>query len=123
LGTSDFNRTPLLMARFFSLAVLFVSLTGILSAAEPYRMCLRNTAGQISLPDETGVGLAKKTYFIDLNMLIQSASAQSFGGSGKRFKALEYDAGRKVLKCEEVETGKRFELEMGKWINFMELPP
>ena len=109
------------MVRIFSLAILFAALTGMLSAAEQYRMCFMNTAGQISLPDESG--RAKKTYFLDLNILIASASPQFFGGSGKRFKALTYDAGLKVLTCEEVDTKKIFKLEVGKWINFLELPP
>lgn len=121
------------MFRIFSLALLFVALTGILSAAEQsspnkvgtpqYQMCLMNLVGQISLPDESGRGLAKKTYFLDLDVLIRSESALYFGGSGQRFKALKYDAGLKVLTCEEVATKKIFKLEMGKWINFHELPP
>ena len=111
-----------LMVRIFSLAILCAAFTGILSAAEQYRMCFRNSVGQISLPDESE--RARKHYFIDLDLLIRSASPQYFGGSsGKRFKALTYDAGRKVLKCEEVDTKKIFELELGKWINFLELPP
>jgi hypothetical protein len=108
------------MVRIFTFAILFAAFTGVLSAAEQYRMCFRNTSGQISRPDESG--RAKKTYFLDLNILIASASPQYFGGSGERFKALKYDAGRKVLTCEEVATKKVFELELGKWINPLELP-
>ena len=111
------------MVRIFSLAILFVALTGILSAAEQYQMCLRYTSGWISLPDESGRGPAKKNYFLDLNILMASATPQYFGGSGQRFKALTYDAGLKVLTCEEVDTKKIFKLEVGKWINFLELPP
>src|SRR5262245_37316720 len=109
------------MVRIFSLAILFAALTSTLSAADQYRMCLRNAAGQISLPDESG--RAKKTYFLDLESVIASGGGpQYFGGSGKRFKTLRYDAGLKVLTCEEVDTKKICELEVGKWINFLELP-
>ena len=106
------------MIRITTLALLFAAFTGILSAAEQYRIVLRNTAGQISLPDESP--RATKTYFIDLAKA-GAAPAQFFGGSGDRFKVLRYDEVSKVLYCVEVDTNKSFALEVGKQVNFLEL--
>jgi hypothetical protein len=112
-----------LMVRIFSAVILFAALTGISSAAEQYRMCLVHASGMISLPDEAP--RARKVYFFPLNEVGLALNPPQFfgGGSGKRFKALKYDEERKVLTCEEVDTKKIFELEAGKWINFLELPP
>ena len=107
------------MIRFCILALLCTAFTGILFAAEQYRMTLRNESGQISIPDDPG----KKTYFIDLAKA-GAEPPQFFGGkSGDRFKALRYDAVSKILYCVEVATNKPFALEVGKQVNFPEIKP
>ena len=66
----------------------------------------------------------KKTYFIELAK-VGVGAPQFFGGNlgGDRFKALRYDEVSKILYCVEVGTNKPFALEVGKWVNFLELPP
>ena len=105
------------MVRIFSLTVLCTALTGVLNAAEQYRICFRNTAGQVSLPDSLG----PKNYFIDLAKAGREP-AQFFGGTTrKRFKVVSYDDVNKVLTCQDLDTGKIFELPLGKMVNLLEL--
>lgn len=105
-----------MMTRARFLAVVFVALAGVLPAAEQYRMSFRNSSGWISLPDDFG----KKNYFIALAKV--GVEPLYFGGPrGMRFKVLKYHGD--ILTCEEVETKKTFDLELGKWVNFYELPP
>ncbi|MFZ4763629.1 MAG: Amuc_1099 family pilus-like system protein [Roseimicrobium sp.] len=96
-------------------------------AAKDYRVVLRNSSGQISLPDEP----KKKTYFIDLSK-VGTEPHQAFGGSaGDRFKALKFE--KKIvpdpttgerdvseLTCEELVTKKTVLLVVGKEENLAE---
>ena len=89
-------------------------------AVEPdYRICLRNPAGQISLPDEP----RRKNVFINLDAVGGPGDAQYFGGpSSDRFKVLKYDRINSSLICQEMATGRVFTLVSGKELNLANKP-
>jgi hypothetical protein len=101
----------------FSIIVAIASLVASLSAKAqsdtvPYRMLLKNLAGQISVPDEART----RTYFIDLGKVVdQLAPPQYFGGrSSKRFKAISFDKTTQALVIQEVATQRNFTLVLGQ---------
>lgn len=70
--------------------------------AKDYRITLRNSSGQITLPDEPGK--QKKTYFIDLGKIgVPTEPPQFFGGTGDRFKCLKWE----VKKMPDPRLGER----------------
>ena len=63
--------------------------------AKDYRIILKNSSGQLSLPDEP----KKKTYFIDLAK-VGTDPPQFFGGNGDRFRIDKFE--KKVVADERV---------------------
>ena len=95
--------------------------------AKDYRIALKNSSGQISLPDEP----KRKTYFLDLTK-VGTEPHQTFGGAnGDRFKVVKFE--KKVvpdptvgerdvseLNCEELVTKRPILLVVGKEENLAE---
>jgi hypothetical protein len=94
--------------------------------AKDYRIVLRNSSGQLSLPDEP----KRKTYFIDLAK-VGAEPAQFFGGNGDRFKVLKFEVKKmpdprlgerdvSELTVEDIVTKKPIVLVMGVETNLAE---
>jgi hypothetical protein len=56
--------------------------------SKDYNIILKNSSGQISVPDETGRN--KKTYFLNLSTVGQEPH-QMFGGTGDRFRVIKWE--------------------------------
>jgi hypothetical protein len=70
--------------------------------SKDYHIVLKNSSGQVSVPDESGVGASKKNYFISLDK-VGTEPAQFFGGTGDRFKAVKFE----VKKMPDPKLGER----------------
>jgi hypothetical protein len=70
--------------------------------SKDYHIVLKNSSGQVSVPDESGVGPNKKNYFLSLDK-VGKEPAQFFGGTGDRFKALKFE----VKKMPDPRLGER----------------
>jgi len=98
--------------------------------SKDYRIILKNSSGQVSVPDESGVGPSKKNYFLSLDK-VGTEPAEFFGGSGDRFKVLKYEIKRipdprlgerdvSELTVEEIVTKRKIVLVMGQDTNLAE---
>lgn len=98
--------------------------------AKDYHIVLKNSSGQVSVPDESGVGPNKKNYFLSLDKA-GTEPAQFFGGTGDRFKVLKFEVkkmpdprlGEKdvsELTIEEIVTKRKIVLILGQDTNLAE---
>ena len=72
--------------------------------SKDYKVVLRNSSGQLNLPNESGIGSNKKTYFIDLARVAGgNEPPQFFGGAGDRFKTMKWE----VKKVPDPRLGER----------------
>ncbi len=94
--------------------------------SKDYRVVLKNSSGQVSLPDEP----KKKTYFIDLTK-VGTEPHQFFGGNGDRFQTVKFEkkvvpdprVGEKdvsELTVQEIVTKRNLVLVMGEEQNLAE---
>lgn len=100
--------------------------------SKDYRIVLRNSTGQINLPDESGTGPNRKNYFLDVSKVgVPTEKPQFFGGVGDRFKTVKWEAKKMAdprlgekdvseLTVEEIVTKRQIVLVVGVEQNLAE---